>query len=88
VGCVVTQADKQRMLDALLEGVSLEQLGERPYRELEALCLHDLDTLEPIFDDILHRELLAFAKFVVGEVLTEEGLEAVHRKFHRTEVLI
>ena len=84
----MTQADKQRILDALLEGVSLEQLGERPYRELEAFCLHDLDTLEPIFDDILHRELLAFTKFIVGEVLTEEGLKAVHRRFHevRTEV--
>lgn len=71
----MTEADKTRMLEALLVGVPKDTAA---YRELEELCAKDVQMLEPIFDEILRRELLAFTEFIVGNMVKDGFLGVVH----------
>lgn len=79
----MTQEDKKRMLDAMMQGVPPDQPGSQchVYRELEEECTKEILALEPVIDAILERDLLAFAKFVVREAITEEGLRGIHKRF-------
>jgi hypothetical protein len=56
----MTQGDRERLLNALLVGVPAEPAGQ--YRELYELCSRDVDTLEPIIDEIVCRERMAAYK--------------------------
>lgn len=81
---MITPGDRERLLRALV-GVPAGKLPPRIHKELEEQCANDLAAIEPIFEEILTREMLRFAKFVIGDVLTEEGLRGIHKRFLETK---
>lgn len=74
----MTQEDKQRLLDELLKGVPA---GTVAHRELQSLCLSELDKIEPIFDDILERNLRECIS-IIARAMTEQQRQAIARRLN------
>jgi hypothetical protein len=65
---MINEDDKSRMLAELLKGVPE---GTAAHREMEAMCLADLEAIEPIFDEILARAIYHAVREAV-QIIAEE----------------
>lgn len=65
------------MLNRLLLGVPD---GTVAHRELEKMLLSDLNSIEPIFDEIQRREVLRFGQHLFRNVLTPQQVIEVYQR--------
>lgn len=68
----MTQADKQRMLAEMLKGVPADTAA---HRLLEEMCIKELDTIEPILNEILERDLTVCIQIMVETLTPEQRAE-------------
>jgi hypothetical protein len=74
----MNQDHKQRLIDRQMQGIPKES---PVYRELEKACIEELDSIEPILDDILQTELKDCVAIIV-ESMTPEQRELVSRRLN------
>lgn len=76
--------DRQLLLSKMLEGVPP---GTDAYRELEEMCVRDLEEIEPILDKIIERELKCCIA-LIAESMTQEQRLLVSRRLNERAGLI
>lgn len=69
---------KQRLLDRMMRGIPK---GSPVYRELEKMCIEDLESIEPVIDQIVERELKDCIA-IIAESMTEEQRLSVSRRLN------
>jgi hypothetical protein len=72
----MNQDDKQRLLDRQMQGIAK---GTAAYRQVEEMCIGELDDLEPIFDQIVERELKDCIALIAKFMTPEERLSLSRR---------
>jgi|HubBroStandDraft_6_1064221.scaffolds.fasta_scaffold149198_4 hypothetical protein len=77
--------DRQQMLSALLKGVIP---GTDAYRELEEMCISELDDLEPIIDQIVERELKSCIAIIAENMTPEERIFVSRRLNERAGLIV
>jgi len=76
----MNQDNKQRLLDRLMNDVP----KEAPiYRQLEEMYIQELESIEPVLDDILHEDHLALLRHVFETVLIPEQVVEVYERLVR-----
>ena len=79
---MTNEDDKNRMLAELLKGVPT---GTAAHREMERMCLEELEAIEPIFDEILARAIyhpVSEAVQIIAEEMNPVDREPLLRRLN------
>jgi hypothetical protein len=68
--------DRQRLLAEMMKGVPA---GTAAHKELEEMCIRDLEALEPLIDQIIERELKDCVAIVAKFMTETERLSILRR---------